>query len=103
MPKINWVIKQRRLQLIGHCIRYTDELVHNLILWKPKNGIPYNIYVVYAYETWRHPKTSLYIFIHYKETLSLLIGDKFRTLMKGPRNMENNNMLCSSDNYVIRY
>ena len=33
MPKISEVIKQRRLRLAGHCIRHTDELAHNLILW----------------------------------------------------------------------
>ena len=39
MTKISEVIKQRRLQLVGHCIGHTDELVHNLMLWKPNNGI----------------------------------------------------------------
>ena len=39
MPKITEVIKQRRLRLAGHCIRHTDEITHNLVLWKPKNGI----------------------------------------------------------------
>ena len=39
MPKIIEVIKQRRLLLAGLCIRHTDELEHNLVLWKPKNGI----------------------------------------------------------------
>ena len=39
MPKINEVIKLRRLRLAGHCIRHTDEIAHNLVIWKPKNGI----------------------------------------------------------------
>ena len=39
IPKISEVIKQRILRLAGHCIRHTDELAHNLILWTPKNGI----------------------------------------------------------------
>ena len=39
MPKITEVIKQRRLRLEGHCLRHTEELSHNLILWKPKNSI----------------------------------------------------------------
>ena len=58
IPKINWKIKQRRLQLAGHCIRYTDELVQKLILWKPKNGIPYNICIR---NRGRQPITSIYI------------------------------------------
>ena len=39
MPKITEVIKQRRVRLADHCIRHTDELAHNLVLCKPKNGI----------------------------------------------------------------
>ena len=39
MPKITEVIKLRRLRLAGHCIRHTDEIAHNLVLWKQKNGI----------------------------------------------------------------
>ena len=39
MPKITEVIKLRRLRLECHCIRHTDEIAHNLALWKPKNGI----------------------------------------------------------------
>ena len=34
MQKISEVIKQRRLRLAGHGIRHSDELAHNLILWK---------------------------------------------------------------------
>ena len=40
MPKISDVIKQRGLRIAGHRARYIDELAYNLILWKPKNGIP---------------------------------------------------------------
>ena len=39
MPYISEVIKQIILQLAGHCIRHADELVHYLMLWKPKNDI----------------------------------------------------------------
>ena len=38
IPNISEVIPQRRFRLVCHCIRHIDELVHNLILWKP-NGI----------------------------------------------------------------
>ena len=37
MPNISDVIRYIRLE--GHYIRHTDELVHNLIVWKSKNGI----------------------------------------------------------------
>ena len=39
MSKISEVIKQRRLRLAGHYIRHTDEIAHNLIVWRPNNGI----------------------------------------------------------------
>ena len=39
IPKITEVIKLRSLRLAGNCIRHTDEIAHNLVLWKPKNGI----------------------------------------------------------------
>ena len=39
MPKISEVPKQRILRLEGNCIRYTDEVAYNFILWKPNNGI----------------------------------------------------------------
>ena len=39
MSLITEVIKQKRLRLSGQYIKHTDELAHNLILWKPKNGI----------------------------------------------------------------
>ena len=39
ITKISEVVKQRRLRLAGHCIRNTDELALNLMLWNPKNGL----------------------------------------------------------------
>ena len=86
MPKINWVIKQRKLQLAGHCMQ-----VHNLILWKTKNGMLYNI---------RNRETTHNIYIHHKETLGLLRRQITNT-DDGLRKMENNNMIWSRENSVI--
>ena len=38
MTKISEIIKQRRMRLVEHCVRYPEEVAHNLILWTPKQG-----------------------------------------------------------------
>ena len=39
LPNISEVIKQRRLRLADNCIRHTDELALNLMLWIVRNGL----------------------------------------------------------------
>ena len=56
MPNITEVIKQRILRLSGHCIWNTDELAHNLDLWKPKYTLVYGIR-----NRGRQPKKFMYI------------------------------------------
>ena len=31
-------IRERRLKLSGHLVRYDEELAHNLVLWEPTRG-----------------------------------------------------------------
>ena len=31
-------VKDRRLQLAGHCVRHEDEIAHHLVLWEPTRG-----------------------------------------------------------------
>ena len=38
LPKVTTKIKQRRMRLAGHCIRHTEEMAHNLVLWEPTEG-----------------------------------------------------------------
>ena len=38
LPKISEVIRDRRMKIAGHCVRYTDEACHDLIFWQPING-----------------------------------------------------------------
>ena len=35
LPKVTHKIRERRLGLAGHCIRYSDLEVCDLILWEP--------------------------------------------------------------------
>ena len=69
MPKISEAITHKRLQLAGHGIRHTDELVHNLMLWKPKYGIR---------NSGRQPKISIDIL---KNDCDCEEGDELRPLM----------------------
>ena len=50
LPKVTTKIKQRRIRLAGHCIRHTEEMAHNLVLWEPtegkrKRGKPKTLYI----------------------------------------------------------
>ena len=38
LPKISVKIRQRRMKLAGHCIRYEDEIANKLVLWQPNDG-----------------------------------------------------------------
>ena len=38
IPKISQKIQKWRLNLVGHCYRYKEEAVAQLILWRPKHG-----------------------------------------------------------------
>ena len=35
LPKLTEIVKERRLQLAGHCVRHEDEIAHHLVLWEP--------------------------------------------------------------------
>ena len=38
IPKVSAKIQQRRLKLVGHCLRHKEEMAHNLIFWTPNHG-----------------------------------------------------------------
>ena len=38
LPKLTEIVKERRLQLAGHCVRHEDEIAHHLVLWEPTRG-----------------------------------------------------------------
>ena len=38
LPKLSAKIQQRRLKLVGHCLRHTEEMAHNLVFWTPMHG-----------------------------------------------------------------
>ena len=38
LPPVSQVIRERRLRLSGHCVRHSEELAHNLVLWEPTGG-----------------------------------------------------------------
>ena len=38
LPKISDVIGQRRLKFAGHCLKRSDEVVADLVLWEPSHG-----------------------------------------------------------------
>ena len=40
LPKVTEKIRERRLKLAGHCVRHSEEVASNLVLWKPSHGKP---------------------------------------------------------------
>ena len=38
LPKVTEKIRQRRLKLVGHCLRHKEEMAHNLVCWSPTYG-----------------------------------------------------------------
>ena len=38
MPRVNHKIRQRRLNLAGHCVRHPELAAHPTILWEPTQG-----------------------------------------------------------------
>ena len=38
LPKLSTVLRRRRLQLAGHCLRATEQPVSSLVLWCPPDG-----------------------------------------------------------------
>ena len=40
LPKVTEKIRERRLKLAGHCVRHSEEVGFNLVLWKPSYGKP---------------------------------------------------------------
>ena len=38
IPLVSEKVKQRRLQLAGHCIRHSEEVASDLVLWQPLDG-----------------------------------------------------------------
>ena len=39
-PKVTEKIRERRLKLAEHCVRHSEEVASNLVLWKPSHGKP---------------------------------------------------------------
>ena len=39
-PKVTKKIRERRLKLAEHCVRHSEEVASNLVLWKPSHGKP---------------------------------------------------------------
>ena len=35
---LSQTIRERRMRLVGHCIKHTTEMAHKLVLWKPTCG-----------------------------------------------------------------
>ena len=40
LPKVTDKIRERRLKLAGHCVRHSEEVASNLVLWQPSQGKP---------------------------------------------------------------
>ena len=40
LPKITDKIRERRLKLAVHCVRHSEEVASNLVLWQPSQGKP---------------------------------------------------------------
>ena len=40
LPKVTNKIRERRLKLAGHCVRHSEEVESNLVLWQPSQGKP---------------------------------------------------------------
>ena len=40
LPKVTDKIRERRLELAGHCVRHSEEVASNLVLWQPSQGKP---------------------------------------------------------------
>ena len=38
LPKVTSKIQKRRMRLAGHCIRHSEEIAHQLVLWEPTEG-----------------------------------------------------------------
>ena len=38
MPKVTEKIRQRRMKLAGHCVRHSELMASNLVLWEPTQG-----------------------------------------------------------------
>ena len=38
LPRIAEEIRERRLRLVGHCVRHSELKVGNLVLWEPVQG-----------------------------------------------------------------
>ena len=38
LPKISKVVRERRLQFAGHCVRHEEEMASKMILWEPQHG-----------------------------------------------------------------
>ena len=38
LPPVSSKVEARRLKLAGHCVRHSDEVASNLILWEPSQG-----------------------------------------------------------------
>ena len=38
LPPVTTKIQQRRMRLAGHCVRHTEEVASNLVLWQPVDG-----------------------------------------------------------------
>ena len=38
LPPISVKIRKRRLRLAGHCVRHSDEVASDLVLWQPADG-----------------------------------------------------------------
>ena len=39
-PKVTEKIRERRLKLAEHCVRHSEEVASNLVLWKPSHRKP---------------------------------------------------------------
>ena len=40
LPKVTDKIRERRLKLAGHCVRHSEKVGSNLVLWQPSQGKP---------------------------------------------------------------
>ena len=40
LPKVTEKIRERRLKLAGHCVKHSEEVASNLVLWKPSHRKP---------------------------------------------------------------